>query len=140
MQVNQYNKSFFVPAVYCSDHLQGMLDNLIEIKELFELLGYTDQRSVQAWCRKNKIPLIDIGKKTYTLRHFLDNFILNKVEQFLKASYSNSDELMRAINKNDIKLFSEIAKASEIKKSRMQKPVKNSEAAEDFLKKLRQLN
>jgi len=117
-----------------------MLDNLIEIKELFELLGYTDQRSVQVWCKKNKIPLIDIGKKTYTLSHFLDNFILNKVEQFLKASYGDSDELMRAINKNDIKLFSEVAKASEIKKSRMQKPVKNSEAAEDFLKKLRQLN
>lgn len=117
-----------------------MVDDLIEIKELFELLGYTEQRSVQRWCKKNKIPLIQIGKKTYTVRYFIDKFILEKLELFLKAHYGNVDEMLRAIRQNDMKQFSEAVKASEIRKTRTTKPVKDSKAAQDFMKKLRQLN
>ena len=120
--------------------LQWMVDDLIEIKELFELLGYTEQRSLQNWCKKNKIPLIQIGKKTYTVRYFIDKFILEKLDLFLKANYGNADEMLRAIKQNDMKLFSETIKASEIRNPHTKKPIKDSKAAEDFMKKLRHLN
>ncbi len=72
-------------------------DKLIEIRELLELLGYSDMRSLRNFCTENKIPLFNLGKKTYTVSNFLDIVIANEFGK----NYSNADEILRAINDDD---------------------------------------
>ena len=59
----------------------GIMDKLVEVNELMELLGYTDIRSIESWCKKNKVPLFYVGKKTYTIKNFVDIFITQKMEK-----------------------------------------------------------
>ena len=55
------------------------MKGLIEIHFLKDLLGYDDLRSIRAWCRKNNVPLVVLGKRTYTQRHLLDKLIAHKL-------------------------------------------------------------
>lgn len=41
------------------------MDDLIEIEELMNFLGYKSERSVLSWCRKNNISIQTFGKKKY---------------------------------------------------------------------------
>lgn len=116
-----------------------MVDDLIDIKDLSELLGYTDQRSIQNWCKRNKIPLIPLGKKTYTVRHFIDGIITDKVEQFAKANCPNPETLMKAIKENDGRLLSEAIKPPGTGKIYTRKPQKDSKAAIEFREALQKL-
>lgn len=69
----------------------GMKDRLVDVNEIMELLGYTDMRSIESWCKKNKVPLFHVGKKTYTIKNFIDIFITQKLEKYVKVNYKNAD-------------------------------------------------
>ncbi len=98
-------------------------DRLIEITELCSLLGYDDMRSVRSWCNKKKVPLLMIGKKTYTIKNFVELHIEGMLNKFVTVNYNNADEIMNAIrNDEEIKpvLNNEtIAKTEKPKKQKM---------------------
>ncbi len=121
-----------------TEPVNNMMSKLIETKELVDLLGYVDERSIESWCKKNKLPLIHIGKKTYTLNSFIDMFINQKLEQFVKANYKNPDEILKAVNNDDKTNLSKLINAPLDKESSIKfKVKKNSKAADDFIKKLK---
>lgn len=62
------------------------LSNLVELIELFELLGYQDERSVLKWCARNKIPVIKLGIKKYVSSHLLTQSIDNQLLIFVKRN------------------------------------------------------
>lgn len=116
----------------------SLVDKLTEVKELAEILGYSDERSIENWCRKNKVPLFHIGKKTYTIRNFIDRFISEKLERFVKATFKNSDEILKAIYEDEKAELSKLLDAPLDKKEEQKfKVKKNSKAAEDFITKLK---
>jgi hypothetical protein len=49
----------------------------IELAELMQFLGYSDPRSLEKWCKKNKLKIIKAGLKKYVssqkLTQILDN-------------------------------------------------------------------
>ena len=121
-----------------TEPVNNMMSKLIETKELVDLLGYVDERSIESWCKKNKLPLIHIGKKTYTLNSFIDMFINQKLEQFVKANYKNPDEILKAVNNDDKTNLSKLINAPLDKDNSIKfKVKKNSKAADDFIKKLK---
>ena len=113
-----------------------MVEKLTGIGELADILGYEDERSVVKWCRKNKVPLFHIGKKIYTVKNFLDRFISEKLEQFVKASFKNPEEILKAVSEDDKVEFTRLLDAP-IEKEEKFKKRKNSQAADDFMKKLK---
>ncbi len=125
-------------VVESNESRKNMMSKLIEIKDLIDLLGYVDERSIETWCKKNKVPLIHIGKKTYTLNSFIDLFINQKLEQFIKANYKNPDEILKAVNNDDKTNLSKLINAPLDKDNSIKfKVKKNSKAADDFIKKLK---
>lgn len=117
---------------------KGMVDKLVEIRELMELLGYTDERSIESWCKKNKVPLFHVGKKTYTIRNFIDLFISQKMEEYVKANYKNADVILKAINEDDKVELSKQLNAPVDKTSLTKfKKKTDSKAASDFMTKLK---
>lgn len=115
-----------------------MVEKLIEVSELAEILGYSDERSIENWCKKNKVPLFHIGKKTYTIKNFIDRFISQKLEEFVKATYKNSDEVLKAIYEDDKAQLSKLIDAPLDKKAETKYKVKkDSKAANDFISKLK---
>ena len=110
-----------------------MKDKLIEIHELMELLGFEDERTIRNWCEKNKVPLLKMGKKKYTISNFLELFIMDEVEKFVNRKYENSEKIMNAI-KDDNKIeFAELINAPVSKKTiNHYKARTNSKAAQDF--------
>lgn len=115
-----------------------MMDKLVEINDLIDMLGYVDERSIETWCKKNKIPLFHIGKRTYTISTFIDLFITQKLEEYLKATYTDADVILKAINDDDKVGLSELINAPLDKScSSNYKKRTDSKDAVDFLKKLK---
>ena len=116
----------------------GVTDKLVEINELIDLLGYTDVRSIEAWCKKNKVPLFHVGKKTYTIRNFIDMFISQKLEEYVKATYKNPEVILKAINEDDKTGLSKLLNAPMDKtvSAKFKKKADSKEAA-DFMTKLK---
>ena len=117
---------------------KGMVNKLVEIKELMDLLGYTDERSIESWCKKNKVPLFHVGKKTYTIRNFIDLFISQKMEEYVKANYKNADVILKAINDDDkVELSKQLnAPIDKTSLTKFKKKADSKEAA-DFMNKLK---
>jgi hypothetical protein len=116
----------------------NMINKLVELSELMELLGYTDERSIEGWCKKNKVPLFHIGKKTYTIRNFIDIFISEKMEQYVKANYKNAEVILKAIKDDDSKQLSEQINAAPEKATFTKvKKKADSKQATDFINKLK---
>jgi hypothetical protein len=76
-------------------------DKMLEISELQEILGYVDERSVRTWCMKHKVPLMGVGKRTYTFEIFLQRFLEDELKGFVKANYENPEEILNAIHSDD---------------------------------------
>jgi hypothetical protein len=116
----------------------SLTEKLVEINELIDLLGYTDERSIEAWCKKNKIPLFHVGKKTYTIRNFLDMFISQKLEEYVKATYKNADVILKAINEDDkIELSKQLSAPLDKATLTKFKKKADSKEATDFMNKLK---
>ena len=78
-----------------------MKDKLIDIVELLDLLGFDDLRSVKKFCESNRLPLLKIGKRTYTISNYLDMYISHELRLFTAANYSNPEEVINAVMNND---------------------------------------
>lgn len=116
----------------------GMKDRLVDVNEIMELLGYTDIRSIESWCKKNKVPLFHVGKKTYTIKNFVDIFITQKMEKYVRANYKNADVILKAINDDNKTELSKLVNAPLDKKVEAKfKKKADSKVADDFMKKLK---
>jgi hypothetical protein len=115
------------------------MEKMLEISELQEILGYTDERSVRAWCKKHKVPLMGVGKRTYTFEIFLQLFLEDELKGFLKANFENPEEILNAIHSDDKIGFAKLVNApvtQETKKNYRDKGAK-SKAAQNFLTNLK---
>ncbi|MDZ4786579.1 MAG: hypothetical protein SGJ02_10945 [bacterium] len=116
-----------------------MKEKLVDIQTLLEWLGYEDVRSVRVWCKKNKIPLFDVGKRTYTVADFLDIFLEKELKLFVEANYEHPASILEAINNDDKTTFSTLVEAPVTDK--VKKVFKNnktmSKQAQDFLSQIK---
>lgn len=80
---------------YCPkiDNLFIMKEEIIKLSELGNLLGYSDTRSIETWCKKNGIPIIPAGKVKYVLASF--------IEQYFKDSLTNEISRQNKVPRND---------------------------------------
>lgn len=116
-----------------------MKEKLVDIQTLLEWLGYEDVRSVRAWCKKNKIPLFDVGRRTYTVADFLDIFLEREMKLFVEANYENPASVLEAISNDDKTTLSTLMEAPASDK--VKKVFKNnktmSKQAQDFLSQIK---
>ncbi len=70
-------------------------ENLIELSELMQLLGYGDERSIRKWCKNNSIPIIKLGLKKYVLSHLLTQYIDNQCVIFVKGKRSTTNQELK---------------------------------------------
>jgi hypothetical protein len=109
-------------------------NKLIEIGELLDILGYSDVRSVRKFCEQNKIPLFNLGKKTYTVTDFLDIVIAKQ----LGRTYDNADEILKAISTDNKEELANLIDAplEEKVKTDLKTKNRNSNAAKKLIDKL----
>ena len=55
--------------------MSTILNGLIETSELEPILGLSDRRSIMAWLRKHKAPIVVLGRKTYTQLQFIEDMV-----------------------------------------------------------------
>ncbi len=116
-----------------------MRDKLIEISELADMLGFTDLRTIKKWCIKNNLPLMTLGKNTFTLTFFLNLFLENELKNFLTQNFENAEEILEAV-KNDAKIeLAKLLKAPFSTKvlSEFNDSKNRSKASENFLKNIK---
>lgn len=118
-----------------------MIEKLVDIKEILDLLGYEDERSVISWCSKNKIPVIKMGKINYVLINFIETFIETELNSFIKMNYDNSEEILTSIQNDDKLELTKLLKApvSNKVKKEYEKEKKRGSSASDFLKNIKKV-
>lgn len=135
MQNSMIEDSFFSNQNNNVNSNSGLTDRLIDINDLRIILGYEDDRSVRRWCEKMKVPLFTLGKKKYTLMHFLHEHITSSLLKFVDHNFNNSAEVMDAIrNDESVKALTIDHKSTATKKQKKE-VIDMSEASKKFLKK-----
>jgi hypothetical protein len=84
-----------------------VIKDLMDIKDLKPLLGYSDIRSVRSFCKKNALPLIILGRKTYVAKKALEDHIIKKLPFWTKNKvFKKSHDNNRKLNskKSNLKL------------------------------------
>jgi hypothetical protein len=99
-----------------------MKEELIELTVLMDFLGYGDQRSAIRWCTRNKIAVMQAGRKKYILSQAIKYIVDNQLVIF---DNSNS-EPSKIIEKEPEKIIKPIIEA-------------RSDAAKKFLKNIKTL-
>lgn len=116
-------------------------EKLVDIQTLLEWLGYEDVRSVRAWCKKNKIPLFDVGRRTYTIATFIDAYIEAELSVFVNENYANPSQVMTAVKGNDkveLLKLTESSQTQVIEKAKMKiNKSEMSKASKNLLSKLK---
>lgn len=74
------------------------MENLIEIEELMNFLGYKSEPSALNWCRKNNIPVEQFGKKKYADRIAFNSLVAKSLGVENQADYTKGHRAT-----NDIK-------------------------------------
>jgi hypothetical protein len=116
-----------------------MINKLLKIEEIMELLGYTDTRSVETWCREHKIPLLKLGMNYYTISNFMDVFLEKEIEKFVLNNFDEPDKIMASMRNDDKADLSERLSApieGRVKRSYKEK-VKRTKETEDFINNLK---
>jgi hypothetical protein len=92
------------------------LSNLVELIELFELLGYQDERSVIRWCGSNNIPVVKLGLKKYISSHLLTQTIDSQIVIFVKGKKlsSNKNNLYKPDNETISKYLKKYESSSKV--------------------------
>jgi hypothetical protein len=114
-------------------------DKLIEMKELMEVLGYSDERTVIKWCQAHNVPLFGIGSRKYTISNFFEIFLETELKKFLHAKFKNPEQILAAIKSDDKVELAKLAGVPvnrSMKKSFQSKKIKSKEA-EAFLRKIK---
>jgi len=107
------------------------LTDLVDLHYLKKLLHYQDFRSVRSWCKKNGVPLIVLGRKTYTERRFIIGLINNKLG-IRNDSEGTNDAIRINDGVNAVMPTKTVITASKRKEIRRNKN-KHSKAATDLL-------
>ncbi len=115
-----------------------MREKLIEISELIDLLGFEDGRTIENWCKKNKLPILKMGKKKYTISTFLELFITDELTKFVNEKYDNPEKIIEAVEKDNKEELTELINAPTSKKTTANYKAKtNSKAAQDYIDKFK---
>jgi hypothetical protein len=116
-----------------------MINDLIILSELAEHLGYTDERSVLNWCRKNKIMVIHAGKRKYVPSELMRIYYEKQFEKYISQHYDNATQIMDNYCKGDTAGLAEKMDVPIDRKAKKNYEVKveRSKAALDFLNKLK---
>jgi hypothetical protein len=116
-----------------------MLNRLMKLDEIMELLGYTDSRSVESWCKERKIPLFGLGKEVYTISNFMEVFLESEVRKFVYANYDEPEKIIDSIlNDDKIELAERVSAPLETNSKKQYKSkVKFSKESEDFINNLK---
>ena len=64
------------------------MDNLIEIGELMDFLGYKGETSAINWCIRNHIPVQTFGKKRYADRFAFNSLVAKSLGVENQADYT----------------------------------------------------
>jgi hypothetical protein len=114
-------------------------DKLIEMTELMEVLGYTDERTVTKWCKAHNIPIFGFGSKKYTVSNFIEIFLETELRKFLRAKYEKAEEILQAIKSDDKVELAKLAgvPVARVVTKRFEAKKVISKHAEAFLKKLK---
>lgn len=113
--------------------------NELDIATIHDLLGYTDTRSVEKWCKENKLPILTIGKRKYTVENFLEIFLEKELKIFIDANYTNPEEILGAVMNDDKAQLIDLLEVPVSKKvaKEFKEKKKRSSAADDFLKNIK---
>jgi hypothetical protein len=101
-----------------------ILKDLLDISDLKDLLGYSDLRSLRNWCRKNSIPLVVLGRRTYTKRHLLHDLVDTKLSSIVteNGSLQLKSEATRSVKKQGLnKPIKQVDISSKDKRTRQPK-------------------
>ena len=85
-----------------------MKEDLTDILDLMNTLGYSDDRSVKKWCKRNNIPIISLGLRKYVLSQLLTQYIDNQLVIFVNGNKSvenSSKKITDETSKNNTKKF-----------------------------------
>jgi len=107
-------------------------ENLVELNELMKILGYSDERSVKKWCKRNIIPLFKAGSKIYTLSHYLTQYIDNQLVIFAKANSLKPEDMKIKISAEKISVANEDAESTKLNETEQ-----HSEVTKKFLNKIK---
>ena len=116
-----------------------MKNKLVDISTIYDLLGYSDSRSVEKWCNENKLPIMTIGKKKYTVENFLEIFLEKELKVFINSNFTNPEEILGAVMNDDKVQLIELMDAPVSKKvtKEFKEKKKRSSVADDFLKNIK---
>lgn len=91
-------------------------DELVELAVLMEVLGYRDKRTVRKWCEARKVPLIKLGKKTYTPNHCVPKVLTDENSMIITADAveQNGSEAHRAFVKRLLNKYNDANCTSKI--------------------------
>lgn len=78
-----------------------MKNELMNINELKELLGYTEYKSVKKWCAKNDVPIIQVGASKYTHPWLVDIALMRNLHKESFLSGLDADSIIQAIVNDD---------------------------------------
>ncbi len=116
-----------------------MNNKLVDIATIYDLLGYTDSRSVEKWCKENKLPIMTIGMRKYTIGNFLEIFIEREMKIFIEDNFSDAEDILKAVKNDDKAQLIELMDATYAKKiaKKFIEKKKRSSAAETLLNKIK---
>jgi predicted thioredoxin/glutaredoxin len=113
-----------------------MLIDLVELTALKALLGYTDIRTIRAWCGRNNVPIVLLGRKNYVHEQSINSIIEGQLSHYVDKN-DMPENLMGAIRSSTLPVsINAIKDADANSKNKRVKQNKNtySKASNDLLK------
>lgn len=107
--------------------------HLLDITELMTLLGYIDERSVNRWCKKNKVPIFKIGIKKYTHTDFINQILNKQLASFAKDNLIKIENVIP--NQNTIETIP--TDKSKIISIKAKNQKEHSNASQSFLRNIK---
>jgi predicted thioredoxin/glutaredoxin len=110
--------------------------DFVELTALKALLGYNDIRTIRAWCGRNNVPIIILGRKHYVHQESINNFVEGQLSHYVDKN-DIPENLMGAIRSSKLPVsINAIKDADANSKNKRVKQNKNtySKASNDLLK------
>lgn len=76
------------------------MERLVEIEDLMDFLGCSDERTITTWCKERSIPIVRMGKKKYTVRDHIDAYIQAEVDRQVQSSRVTNSDSTKGISVN----------------------------------------
>jgi len=66
------------------------MENLINISQAGQMLGYLDRRTISEWCNNHHLPVFKIGKKYFLLKEEFEEAFYKPINTHLNKKNNNS--------------------------------------------------